>query len=247
MPLICTGKTDIGQVRKSNQDAIFLNPQKKFFVLADGMGGHNGGEVASALAVKHVPEYFFANLTDNPAATAVHSIHYANQIILDKSTESELLKGMGTTSVLMFFSGNIVYLANVGDSRAYLINSGQIYQLTRDHSLVQEKLNLGFYTREEAIRDRMKNVLVRTVGYEKTVAVDVFAYKISRYDIFFLCSDGLHGKVSDSDLVFLANKYFPTPQQITPEAMDNLVTMMIAQANTNGGQDNISLIMVAAV
>lgn len=246
MPIISSGLTDIGLKRQSNQDTIFLSPQNNLFIVADGMGGHNGGDIASNLAIETIPEYFKQNIDKNPLELTTESILHANKIIFEKSISEPKLKGMGTTIVLLFFRGDTLYVGNVGDSRAYLVNKGKLFQLSRDHSLVQEKINVGLYSRQNAADDPMKNVLVRTVGYEDTVLVDVYTYKVTKNDILFICSDGLHGKVSDADIVFIINKHIQSPENATPEMVQETVSILTEQAKTNGGQDNISVIMAVA-
>ena len=198
MSIISSGLTDIGMVRSSNQDAIYLNRELNLFVVADGMGGHKGGDIASAIAVKCIPEYVQQHIEQTPREVLNNSIDFANRAILKKGKDDELLEGMGTTSVVCYFKGDTLYVGNVGDSRAYLINKSNLFQLSIDHSLVQEKLNMslladiGDYTRESAENDPQKNVIVRTLGFEEEVSVDVFDYKVNRNDIILTCSDGLH-------------------------------------------------------
>jgi protein phosphatase len=246
MGLISSGLTDIGRKRKTNQDSIYLNPDKNLFVVADGMGGHNGGDIASQMAVEHIPEYMLKNLDKDPKSAFPKSVQYANSKIKEKSHNDELLHGMGTTVVGFYFKGDTLYISNVGDSRAYLVNRNKLFQLSKDHSLVQEKLNLGIYNRDQAAADPQKNVLVRTVGFEDDIEVDLFTYKVSKNDIFLSCSDGLHGKVSDADILYIINKYIPDPSKATPESVQQTATTLVAQANANGGNDNISVIVVVA-
>lgn len=248
MGLLVSGLTDIGMKRKTNQDSIYLSREHNFFVVADGMGGHNGGDIASAIAVKVVPETFYqlvdpAKPANKPLQMAINA---ANKAIYQKGQSDALLEGMGTTIVSLFFAGHSAYVGNVGDSRAYLVNHKRIFQLSRDHSFVQEKLALGVYTREDAAKDPHKNVLSRTVGYEPFVEADVFTYKVSRNDILFICSDGLHGKVSDEDMCFLINKHLSDPSNATQADVDMVVKSLVQQANANGGNDNISVILVLA-
>ncbi len=247
MSLIFSGASNVGMKRKSNQDSIYMNPKVNVFLVADGMGGHNGGDIASQMAVKLVPEFLLQNLDTDPTSTLINSIKYANLAIFNRAKEDSLLKGMGTTIVGLYLKGKTVYIPNVGDSRAYLINKKRLFQLSRDHSLVQEKLNLAIYTRDEAAKDPMKNVLIRTVGYEEDVNADVYTYNVSRGDILYICSDGLHGKVSDRDVISIINDKIPDPLEISQDKLDLLVKTLIGQANANGGQDNISLIMVTAI
>ncbi|OUR97224.1 hypothetical protein A9Q84_12930 [Halobacteriovorax marinus] len=246
MGLISSGLTDIGRKRKTNQDSIYLNPEKNLFVVADGMGGHNGGDIASQMAVEFIPEYMLKNLDSDPKKSFPQSVLYANNKIKDRGLRDQLLQGMGTTVVGFYFKGDTLYISNVGDSRAYLVNRNKLYQLSKDHSLVQEKINLGIYNRDQAAQDPQKNVLVRTVGFEEDIEVDLFTYKVSKGDVFLSCSDGLHGKVSDADILYIINKYIPNPAKATPETVQQTVTTLVAQANANGGNDNISVILVVA-
>jgi protein phosphatase len=153
---------------------------------------------------------------------------------------------MGTTLVSFYFKGPSVYIGNVGDSRAYLISNKKIFQLSKDHSLVQEKLNLGIYSREQAALDPQKNILVRTVGFEYKLEIDIFTYKVIRNDIFLCCSDGLHGKVSDEDIAFIVNQFIPDASLATQEMADQVINALIDLANENGGQDNITAILIIA-
>jgi protein phosphatase len=247
MGLFCSGITDIGMTRKSNQDSIYLNPDIPLFVVADGMGGHNGGDIASALTVKHLPKFFLENISKfKPDELQRKAISYVNKTIKRHGEADPKLVGMGTTVVSLFFSGAHLYLANIGDSRTYLVNRSQLFQLTRDHSLVQEKLNLGLYNREQAAADPQKNVLVRTVGFEDEVEVDLFTYKVQKNDIFISCSDGLHSKVSDHDIQSIVNTIIPDPSSVIQEQVDAAVRYLVELANKNGGNDNISVIIVIA-
>ena len=246
MGLIASGNTDIGRKRKTNQDSWFMGLETKLFVVADGMGGHNGGDIASQMAVKVLPDYVEKNLNMEPVLLLTGSIKESNRSIKSFGETNPELVGMGTTIVCFFFKGQNIYIGNVGDSRAYLINQKRIFQLSSDHSLVQEKLNYGVYNREQAALDPQKNVLVRTVGFEDDVQVDVFVYKVNKNDIFLCCSDGLHGKVSDEDMLFLINKFIPNPSVATQEDADKVIQALIDLANENGGQDNITAILVIA-
>jgi serine/threonine protein phosphatase PrpC len=246
MGLIAAGMCDIGLKRKTNQDSIYLNPEKNIFIVADGMGGHNGGDIASAMAVKYVPEFLLSNANLDPVEACRESIRYTNKTIKERGAQDPKLVGMGTTVVGFYFKGATVYIPNVGDSRAYLVNNHKIFQLTKDHSLVQEKLNVGIYTREQAQKDPQKNVLVRTVGFDDEVEVDVFSYKVSKNDIFITCSDGLHGRVSDADILYIVNTHIPDPMKATKETVNKTVQTLVAQANKNGGNDNISVVLVVA-
>ena len=252
MGIISSGTTHIGMVRETNQDAIYLNREKNLFIVADGMGGHNGGDIASSILVKCVPEYFERNKKQGPNELLSESIKFANNIIFQKGKEDEKLQGMGTTAVACFFKESHLYIGNVGDSRAYLIQNDRLYQLSIDHSLVHEKLSLsilsglGNYDRDKAEIDPQKNVLIRTVGFEENLGVDVFSYKVSKKDVFLLCSDGLHGKVNDQLILETWQKHKKISEEISQETVDQTVNELIDIANQNGGNDNISAIMMYA-
>ena len=246
MDLIVSGNTDIGRKRSTNQDSYYLGHATKLFIVADGMGGHNGGDIASQMAVRDLPEFVKNHLQMEPTQLLKAAIADTNNSIKKYGEKHAELAGMGTTVVCFFFKGQNLYIGNVGDSRAYLIKQQRIFQLSSDHSLVQEKLNLGVYTREQAALDSQRNILVRTVGFESDVEIDVFVYKVNKNDLFLSCSDGLHGKVSDEDIVYIINKHIPDPSNATQSNLDKAVLELIAQANENGGQDNITAILVAA-
>jgi protein phosphatase len=246
MGILSAGASDIGRKRKSNQDSICLDHKHHFYAVADGMGGHNGGDIASQLSVKVMPEFMAMHAGQEPHQLMKELIQEINRSILKRAEESPELHGMGTTVAAMLFAGPQLVIGNVGDSRVYMVNNHHIYQLTRDHSFVQEKLNMGIYTRQDAVKDPQKNVLVRSVGFETEINVDVFNYRICKNDIFMVCSDGLHGKVSDGDILHIIQKNMPDPSTASKEQVDNTVRELIHQANENGGQDNISVILAVA-
>lgn len=252
MGIMAAGATDVGRKRQSNQDSIHLSQKMYFYMVADGMGGHSGGDIASKMATTLVPEYLLNHLSTvhsepEAAKVSIDAVKHANNEILKYSQANHQVKGMGTTLVSLLFYQSTLFITNVGDSRAYMVHQGELYQLSRDHSLIQEKINLGLYTREEGMRDKMKNVLSRTVGFEKDVEVDLFHFKVHRGDIFLLCSDGLHGKVADQDIVHLVNQFLPREKTPTQTEVQGLAQALIDLANHNGGQDNISVVIVSAV
>jgi PPM family protein phosphatase len=246
MGIICAGGSDIGRKRKTNQDSICLDDKHHIYAVADGMGGHNGGDIASQLSVKIVPEFYKKHSSMEPQQLLKDMIQEINRSILQKATEQPELHGMGTTISIIYFHAHNLLIGNVGDSRVYLINGKHIYQMTRDHSFVQEKLNMGIYSREDAVKDPQKNVLVRSVGFEPDLNVDVFNYRICKNDIFLACSDGLHGKVSDRDILHIVHKNIVDPSRCTRAQVEAAVKELIQQANDNGGQDNISVIIAVA-
>lgn len=246
MGILSAGASDIGRKRKTNQDSICMDPDRHFYAVADGMGGHNGGDIASQLSVKVMPEYHKTHKDVDPQVLMKEMIVEVNKAILRKAEENPELQGMGTTVSAIHVNGPQLVIGNVGDSRVYMVSNHHIFQMTRDHSFVQEKLNMGIYTREEAVKDPQKNVLVRSVGFETDLQVDVFNYRICKNDIFLICSDGLHGKVSDGDILHIIQKNITDPARCQHSDVEAAVKELIQQANDNGGQDNISVILVVA-
>ena len=246
MGIISAGITDIGQKRKSNQDSIYLGPNIKFYCVADGMGGHSGGDIASQMVVEHLPVFLEKYTDHRPKDLLKAGIDHVNEMIYERAQSDEKLKGMGTTVVGFLFRGQEVFICNLGDSRSYLMDNKNLYQLTRDHSLVQEKLAMGIYNRDQARRDKMKNVLVRTLGFEQYAQPDIYSYKVSRNQIFLLCSDGLHGKLSDEDISFVLNREIPNPAKATKGDLQRTAQTLVDYANALGGQDNISVILIIA-
>ncbi|HTL10881.1 MAG TPA: Stp1/IreP family PP2C-type Ser/Thr phosphatase [Bdellovibrionota bacterium] len=235
-------KTDIGRKRQQNQDNGGAFPELGLFVVADGMGGHKGGETASAMVVEILPQVVREGMkgkSADPRRVLADAIRKANRAIFEASKRQTDLQGMGTTTTAILAHGGRVILGHVGDSRCYYFRPECIWQVTRDHSLVQEKLRAGLITREQLKTDRMKNVITRSVGFEEQVDVETYDMKVQPGDVFMLCSDGLSGLVDDPDVLEIVQKQFfkgGDPQR----AVDQL----IEAANARGGDDNITSILV---
>lgn len=243
-----TGKTDVGSVRDHNEDAISTETSLGLAILADGMGGHRGGEVASAITVSTIYDSLSKKLksisdggTDEETGYSLESktIHdaiiIANNNVFKSSNENAQYQGMGTTVVVLLFYDNRLTVAHVGDSRLYRIRDGVFEQLTRDHSLLQELVDRGFYTPEQARESLNKNLVTRAIGINENVRIDVQEDVAQVNDIYLLCSDGLNDMVED-DIIY----------QIIKRNTDNLesaVTELIEEANRRGGKDNISVIL----
>lgn len=226
-------RTDRGLRRESNQDAFLINKDLGLYIVADGMGGHSGGEVASALAVKTVEEYVLKN---KPAGLRtsellVKAYEAASEKIFDKAAKESRLMGMGTTMVLAYIQGESIFVANVGDSRAYLYRKPHYWQITEDHSLVNEQLRAGIISEDQVQGFLNKNVITRSVGYEKEVNVDIVERPLLNGDAFLLCSDGFSGLVKDEHAAELLNR--TSPEKV-PE-------VCIAKALKNGGDDNVTV------
>lgn len=234
--------TDIGRKRQQNQDNGAAVPELGLFVVADGMGGHQGGETASAIAVEVIPQVVREGVQHgavDPKRLISEAIRKANDTIFEKAQGYPSLHGMGTTTTALFFHNGTLTIGQVGDSRCYFFRPNAIWQLTRDHSLVQEKLRAGIITREQAKTDRMKNVITRSVGFEPGVSVETFEMPVQRGDVFLVCSDGLSGLLEDPEMLEIVQKKLLDAGNIEETVKD-----LIAQANANGGDDNITAIAI---
>lgn len=237
--------THKGMKREQNQDSLLENKELGVFVVADGMGGHQGGEIASQLAVESIESFFKKNHsgTSSPQAASQKikdAILNANKTIQTKGDSDAKLKGMGTTASALFMTLDsdktpLAILGQVGDSRTYYIHDGRIWQLTRDHSLVQERLRAGLITREQLKTEKNKNVLTRAVGYDSDVECDSFWMRPKSGDCFILCSDGLHGLITDQELLQIVK---------SNSDLNKAASELIDAANKNGGHDNITAVLV---
>lgn len=232
--------TDVGQKRIMNQDYVFVSETPvgnlpNLFAVADGMGGHNAGDYASSHAVQTLVEEIRADRDYNPVKVIRHAIETANTEIIEKAKADESLRGMGTTMVVATIVGHYAYIANVGDSRLYLIRD-QIRQVTRDHSLVQEMVRMGEIRAEEARNHPDKNIITRALGAERTVDVDFFDLKLDGESTILMCSDGLSNMVEDTKIEeIVLNSEMDLEQK--GEAL-------VREANCNGGKDNIAIVLV---
>ena len=233
------GRTDTGLRRRNNQDALgecaSEDGQLRAFVVADGMGGHAGGEVASRLAVEAIVEVFVASNEPIPDRLRA-ALEAANDRIHQTQLRDSKLMGMGTTGVAIGFGPDGAWVANVGDSRAYRLRGGRLEQLTRDHSVVGELQQRGLITAEEALAHPRRNEVLRSLGIEPTVEIDVDEVDVAPEDLFLLCSDGLWGVVDDAEIASLLAR------QPLAEASRTL----IEAANERGGPDNITVQIVHA-
>jgi len=243
-----TGKTDVGSVRDHNEDAISTETSLGLAILADGMGGHRGGEVASAITVSTIFETLSKKLkslseggTDEETGYSLESktihdaIMLANNNVFKSSNENAQYQGMGTTVVVVLFYDNRFTVAHVGDSRLYRIRDGVFEQITQDHSLMQELVDRGFYTPEQARESLNKNLVTRAIGIDKMVRIDIQEDIAQIDDIYLLCSDGLNDMVED-DLIHQTIKR-------NSDNLERAATELIEEANRHGGKDNISVIL----
>jgi len=233
-------KTDQGKMRKMNQDFLFATKDSlgvfpNLFLLADGMGGHKAGDYASRYLVESLVSVMKDSASDSPLRLLRDSIQRINGELYCLSENNCNLRGMGSTLVTAFVEDRVLFLANVGDSRAYIFRKNRLKQLTKDHSYVEEKIRRGEMVRGSKEYYTHKNYITRAVGAEKQVAVDFFEEELEEGDLFFLCSDGLSNMVDSESIA-----------QILKEkvSLEEKEQALIDLANINGGKDNIALILV---
>lgn len=235
-------KTDTGLVRSMNQDAYAageLPVGAAWAVVCDGMGGASGGDVASSVAVKTISEQITSSYRDGMGAKSVKNmldcaIAAANSTIYEMACSNELLRGMGTTVVAVIVAGGVAYISHAGDSRAYMLSGGELRQLTRDHSMVQELVETGRLTAEEARTHPRKNVITRALGVSEQINAEFSEEKMADGDVLVICTDGLSNYISEHDIVDV------TRQHNYYEFADELIKM----ANSNGGGDNITVVAI---
>jgi protein phosphatase len=244
-------RTDSGMIRSHNEDSIYADAGLGVAILADGMGGYNAGEVASGLATTRLAEdiagvinspVVLARGLSDPAVVGAHivnEVRAANLAIFNASQSSPQYSGMGTTLVMAWFYNNRMSVAHVGDSRLYRLRGECFVQLTRDHSLLQEQLDNGIITAEQARYAGNRNLVTRALGVDPEVEVEVHDYDVCPGDIVLLCSDGLNDMVEDGDIASTLR----TLGDNLALAADHLVHM----SNANGGRDNVSVILVRIV
>ncbi len=238
MHITCAGRTDVGVIRSGNEDNYIVVPDRGIFVVADGMGGHAAGEVASEMAVRYVARELgsLRGLGDEQVADRMRTaIRGANGAIFQRTLTEPDKRGMGTTVTALVLYDARFLIGQVGDSRAYLLRDGKLVQLTKDHSYVQEQVDAGYLTPDQARAHPYSNVITRCVGANSDVIPDVYAGALKPMDLFLLASDGLTGMVEDPDLVQVL-KSGRTPQE--------QVDALISEANRHGGLDNITAVVV---
>ena len=236
-------QTDVGLRRESNQDFFLCDEEVGLYIVADGMGGHRGGEVASRMAAETLRASVRKSIGNggsrrtNPRVVLVDGYEQASHAVYDKSQEPTAdLQGMGTTLVAAYLHEDTLYIANVGDSRAYLFTNDSLWQITEDHSLMNEQLRAGLIQERDISRFVGKNVITRSVGFERDVQVDIIERKIQPGEMILMCSDGLSGLVSDGRIAELMRAHKPS----------ELATICINEAKLNGGDDNVTVMIIYA-
>ncbi len=236
------GGTHKGNVRSNNQDSYYISKpgdKIKLAVVADGMGGYKGGDIASELCVNTIVRFInrkYKKGTD-VEKLLLESVEISNTAVFDRAKESEYLKGMGTTVVLAAFTGRKVYLLNVGDSRAYHIASDyNVKQITDDHTLIQEYVNMGKITQEEAKTHNYRHVITRAIGTEKKIDIDLFKLEIKKGEMILLCSDGMYEYIDKEMIAKILEASSDTK---------SAVKTIIDMANQAGGADNITVVIAS--
>jgi len=227
--------TDRGRVRENNEDSLYVDGEIGLFIVADGMGGHNAGEVASRMVVGHIRMHVEKALssTDDISSLLDDAVSSANEAIYEKSVEDDSLSGMGTTVVVAILRADKLYVAHVGDSRAYMLEDAELKPLTKDHTVVNNWISRGVITKEEARKHPMGHGLTRAVGVEDEIEVDIGVFPYTNETVL-LCSDGLTDMVAE-DAIAAILMDVPDLQ----EACDRLVDL----ANQRGGRDDITVVV----
>jgi serine/threonine protein phosphatase PrpC len=250
MRILCEARSDVGRKRKGNEDSLFLNPEHKLYVVADGMGGHAAGEVASRVAVDTINEFVTLTGGDgeitwpfglddsisyegNRLKTAIRQ---ANRRVLEATRESAEYEGMATTVAAVLVDGDVANLAHVGDSRIYLWSGERISLLTSDHSWINEQVQSGVISPEQARSHPLRNVVTRALGGRADLVVDVQSRPMSAGEVLLLCSDGLTTMIGDEDIA----RIFGEAEGDIARAANALV----AEANERGGEDNITVVLL---
>lgn len=230
--MAATLRTDIGKLRKQNEDAAYINEERAVFAVADGMGGHLAGEVASRMAVEAVEQMALAN--DAPGIAALReAVASAHETILAHAQSHIECAGMGTTLSVLWMGKNYVYIAHVGDSRIYRLRGEALEQITQDHSLVEELVRAGLITREQARTHPRRNIITRALGTHGENEPDLLVTDVRAGDLFLLCTDGLSGMVPDEDI----------RAALLGHDMETAADRLLAMALGAGGRDNVTLIL----
>ena len=233
--------TDIGRKRKLNQDFVYSSDEtvgnlKNVYIVADGMGGHQAGDYASKCTVETMVREIKGCFEQSPIRILSRAIRIANDQVRRNAREDESLYGMGTTVVAATVLGKYLQVANVGDSRLYIINE-EVRQITRDHSLVEEMVRMGGLDREAARNHPDKNIITRAIGARDTIEIDFFHEELKSGDLILMCSDGLTNMLEDEEIGRILK---------TPGTIEERAERLIDAANQNGGRDNIAVILIDA-
>lgn len=232
-------KTDVGVRRTMNQDSMFCSDSpvgsfRNLFIVADGMGGHKAGDYASRLCIESMVQQVRESSSKTPVTIFEEAITYANHVVYEAAQEDMEYEGMGTTMVACTLQEDTLYVANIGDSRLYLMRE-ELQQITTDHSLVEEMVKIGNITESEARVHPQKNIITRALGIDEKVQADYFELQVRQGDVILLCSDGLTNMVEDEEIEYTIRH---------TESLEEIGNILIDKANINGGSDNITAVLV---
>lgn len=236
-------KTDIGCTRSQNQDAVFVSekpvgPLENLFIVADGMGGHNAGDYASKKAIDLIFSSIREDKEDSGISAIQRGITIANREIFIEASQDQEKSGMGTTVVVATIENGMLEVANVGDSRLYVLSKGDLIQVTRDHSVIEEMVRKGEVSREMAQKHPKRNLITRAVGAEEEVRIDLFDVDLSDVDAVLMCTDGLTTMVEDAKIAEIMSLGM---------TVEHKVAALIKEANAGGGKDNITVLMIESM
>ena len=240
----CT-KTDPGRARENNEDSVAFDDATRLGVLADGMGGYNAGEIASGMAtafIKSEMARWLSEIGKNAKSKEIRRaleicVDNANRSIFNAANSNSQYSGMGTTLVVAVFQGEKIMLGHIGDSRCYRLRDGDFQQITKDHSLLQEQIDAGLLTIEQAATSSYKNLVTRALGVDDTVSLDLNEYDVQAGDLYLMCSDGLSDMVPDAEIASILQGQ---------SGIEQKSEQLITAANEHGGRDNISVLLVQA-
>lgn len=234
-------KCNKGIVRENNEDACFVIPSQDVYIVADGVGGNNSGEVASRTAVSEIAAFVNEQgLEECRSAEEIFGFFYdaleiANDRIYEIGLENEANRGMATTAVVAYVKGESAYVSNIGDSRAYLFRNGRLNKITTDHTYVNELISKGVITEEEAETHKQRNVITKALGTEMLAEPDFYKVSIAKDDVLMLCSDGLHGEVPQEAMEAVLNE---------GAGMNDTCALLVDEAIKHGGRDNITVVCI---
>lgn len=228
------GESITGKKRENNEDSFLLLKDYNLFLVADGMGGHQAGEVASSIVRKTIEENYEQLKNIEPYKRLEEIVKMSNEKVVERAQQKNYLKGMGSTLTILLFEDENYYVAHVGDSRAYLFRNEKLKQITEDHSLIQAQIKAGYLTEEQGRQSRLKHILMRSIGGKTEVLPDIKTDKIQIGDIFLLSTDGFHGELEEEEIINLL---------LLPDKLNNKVKNMLDFANEKDGSDNITIVL----
>lgn len=233
--VMSSGESITGKKRENNEDSFLLLNQYNLFLVADGMGGHQAGEVASSIVRKTIEENYEKIKDLEPYKRLEEIVKLSNDRVVERAQQKNYLKGMGSTLTILLLEDEKYYVAHVGDSRAYIFRDNKLEQITEDHSLIQAQIKAGYLTEEQGKQSRLKHILMKSIGGKVDISPDIKEDKIQIGDIFLLSTDGFHGELEEEEIKNLL---------LLPDDLNNKVRNMVDFANEKDGSDNITVLLI---